>query len=399
MNPKTFLETAHPETLAIRTGQLPTDEQSHSEPIFCTSSFIFKSAEEAAGRFSGEIPGNIYARFTNPTVRVFEERLASLEQGEACVATASGMAAILTTALAFLQAGDELVASKSLFGTTLVLFEKYLKKFGVIVHLVAQNDQSAWKKAVNQRTKLLFIETPSNPLNEIADIAFLSDLAHSVSAKLVVDNCFCTPVLQQPLLLGADLVIHSATKYLDGQGRSIGGAIVGSQSLIKEAHQVIRTCGPSMSPFNAWIALKGLETLPLRMIKHSENAQALAEWLECQPSIKKVFYAGLTSHPQYALAQKQQVNGSGILSFEVEGGRSAAWSIVNNVNMISITANLGDTKSTITHPATTTHGRLSAEDKQAAGITEGLLRISVGLEHIEDMKRDLTIAFQQAFKG
>ncbi len=389
MNIESFLEHARAETLAIRKGQLQTNEQSHSEPIFATSSFVFNSAEQAAQRFSGESQGNIYSRFTNPTVNSFETRLAALEHGDCAIATASGMAAILTIALAFLKSGDELVASKSLFGTTLILFEKYLKKFGIGIHLVNQNDFEGWKKSVNKKTKLLFVETPSNPLNEIADLDFLSKLAKTVGAKLVVDNCICTPVLQKPLLLGADLIVHSATKYLDGQGRSIGGAIVGSYELMKEVAGVIRTCGPCMSPFNAWITLKGLETLSLRMEKHSQNAQSLAEWLESNPLIKNIFYAGLKSHSQHGLAQKQQSGMSGILSFEVYGGQKSAWSVIDNIKMLSITANLGDVKSTITHPASTTHGRLSQEEKNQAGISDGLIRISVGLEHIDDIKRDL----------
>ncbi len=378
------------ETLAIRTGHHRTAEGEHSEPLFMTSSFVFGSAAEAAARFSGEQPGNIYARFTNPTVRIFEERLAALEGGERCVATASGMAAILSLCLARLQAGDHILSSRSVFGTTTVLFERYLSRFGIETTFVDLVDPEAWKQALRPNTRLLFLETPSNPLTEVADIRVLADLAHDAGALLAVDNCFCTPALQQPLKLGADVVIHSATKFLDGQGRIIGGAVVGDEKVVgEEVYGVVRTAGPSMSPFNAWIALKGLETLSLRMQAHSANARQLAEALQDHPRVRQVFFPGLESHPQHALAERQQKGPGGIVSFVVEGGREAAWRVIDQTRMLSITANLGDTKTTITHPASTTHGRLSDEQKQAAGIDEGLIRVAVGLESVEDIIDDL----------
>ena len=378
------------DTLAIRTGHQRTAEGEHSEPLFMTSSFVFGSAAEAAARFSGEQPGNIYARFTNPTVRVFEQRLAALEGAERCVATASGMAAILSLCLATLKAGDHIVSSRSVFGTTTVLFEKYLGRFGIETSFVDLTGIEAWKQALRPNTRLLFLETPSNPLTEIADIRVLAELAHDAGALLAVDNCFCTPALQQPLKLGADVVIHSATKFLDGQGRIIGGAVAGGEQLVgEEVHGVVRTAGPSMSPFNAWVALKGLETLSLRMRAHSAHAQRLAEALQAHPKVSRVFFPGLESHPQHALAARQQSGPGGIVSFIVEGGREAAWRVIDNTRMLSITANLGDTKTTITHPASTTHGRLSDEQKQAAGIDEGLIRVAVGLESVDDIIADL----------
>lgn len=378
------------DTLAIRTGHQRTPEGEHSEPLFMTSSFVFGSAAEAAARFSGEQPGNIYARFTNPTVRAFEQRLAALEGGECCVATASGMAAILSLCLATLQAGDHVVSSRSVFGTTTVLFEKYLGKFGIETSFVDLADIEDWKQALRPETRLLFLETPSNPLTEIADIRVLAELARDAGALLVVDNCFCTPALQQPLKLGADVVIHSATKFLDGQGRIIGGAVVGDEKIVGEGvYGVVRTAGPSMSPFNAWVALKGLETLSLRMRAHCDNAQRLAEALQAHPKVRRVFFPGLDSHPQHELAARQQSGPGGIVSFIVEGGREAAWRVIDQTRMLSITANLGDTKTTITHPASTTHGRLSDEQKQAAGIDEGLIRIAVGLESADDIVADL----------
>lgn len=376
------------DSLAVRAGQVRTSEGEQSEPMFLTSSFVFKSAAEAAARFGGSEPGNIYSRFTNPTVRVFEERLAALEGGERCVATSSGMAAILATCLGLLQAGDHVLCSRSVFGTTNVLFDKYMKKFGVSTSFVALTDISAWEKAVTPQTKLFFLETPSNPLCELADIPALAELAHKHGALLVVDNCFCTPALQQPLKLGADIVIHSATKYIDGQGRVLGGAVVGRQKEMDEVFGVVRTCGPSMSAFNAWVFLKGLETLRLRMEAHSSSASVLAHWLEQQPQISRVHYAGLQSHPQHALAARQQRAFGGVLSFELKGGREEAWRFIDATRMVSITANLGDAKTTITHPASTTHGRLSPEAKAAAGITEGLIRIAVGLEDINDIRAD-----------
>jgi len=376
------------DTLAVRAGQHRTNEGENSEALFLTSSFVFKSAAHAAARFSGAEPGNIYSRFTNPTVRNFEERLAALEGGERCVATSSGMAAILATMMGLLAAGDHVVCSRSVFGTTNVLFDKYMKKFGVSTTFVSLTDSSEWQAAIQPATKLFFLETPSNPLCEVADIAALAELAHAHGALLVVDNCFCTPALQKPLALGADIVIHAATKYLDGQGRCMGGAVVGRQKEMEEVLGVVRSCGPSMSPFNAWVFLKGLETLRLRMEAHSASALELATWLEQQPGIERVFYAGLTSHPQHALAARQQRRFGGVLSFEVKGGREAAWRFIDATRLMSITANLGDAKTTITHPGSTTHGRLSPEAKAAAGISEGLIRIAVGLEDIEDLRKD-----------
>jgi len=377
-------------TLAIRTGHNRTPEGEHGEPIFTTSSYVFSSAREAAARFSGDEPGNIYSRFTNPTVSVFETRLAAMEGGECCVATASGMAALLSLCLGLLQAGDHIVSSRNIFGSITLLFNKYLARFGITTSYVPLTVPDAWEQAIRPNTRLLFLETPSNPLTELADIRTLADLAHAHDCLLVVDNCFCTPALQRPLTLGADLVMHSATKYLDGQGRCVGGALVGNPKLVgEEVFGVLRTAGPSMSPFNAWVFLKGLETLELRMLAHSRNAQALATWLSEQPSVVRVYYPGLDSHPQHGLVGTQQRTGGGIVSFEVRGGREVAWRVIDKTRMLSITANLGDTKTTITHPATTTHGRITDEERKTAGIGEGLIRISVGLEKIEDIKTDL----------
>lgn len=378
------------ETLAVRAGQVRTAEGEHSEPIFTTSSFVFQSAAEAAARFGGETPGNIYSRFTNPTVRTFEQRLAALEGAESCVATSTGMSAILTTCMALLQSGDHIVSSRSVFGTTVVLFNKYLQPFGVDTTFVDLTDINAWKSAIKPETKILFLETPSNPLTEVADLKALADLAHENDCLLVVDNCLCTPILQQPLKLGADIVIHSATKYIDGQGRAMGGAVLGNRELVGEkVFGFLRTAGPTLSPFNAWVLLKGLETLSLRMKAHSANALQLAQFLEQHKNVNKVHYSGLPSHRQYDLASEQQFAGSGVLSFEVNGGKEAAWKLIDSTRLLSITANLGDAKSTITHPATTTHGRLSEEDKLQAGITDGLIRVSVGLESIDDIKADI----------
>lgn len=378
------------ETLAIRAGQVRTAEGEHSEPIFTTSSYVFPTAAEAAARFKGDSPGNIYSRFTNPTVRTFEQRLAALEGGDSCVATASGMSAILSTCIALLKAGDHIVSSRSIFGTTVILFNKYLQPFGVTTSFVDLTDLDAWKNAIRPETKILFLETPSNPLTEVADLKALADLAHENDCLLVVDNCLCTPILQQPLKLGADVVIHSATKYIDGQGRAIGGAVVGNKELVGEkVYGFLRTAGPSLSPFNAWIFLKGLETLSLRMKAHSANALELAQFLEQHKNVNRVHYSGLASHPQYDLARQQQFAGSGVLSFEVKGGKEAAWKLIDSTRLLSITANLGDTKSTITHPATTTHGRLTDEERKQAGISDGLIRISVGLESIDDIKADI----------
>lgn len=377
------------ETLAIRAGHDRTAEQEHAEPIFPTSSFVYASAAEAARKFKGEEPGNIYSRFTNPTVHTFEKRLAAMEGGERCVATSSGMSAILCTALALLSAGDEIVASRSLFGSTVSLLDKYLGKFGIVTRYVELSDLAAWEAAMTPATKLLFAETPSNPLSEVADISALAEIAHRHDALLAIDNCFLTPALQRPLALGADLIIHSATKYLDGQGRAIGGAVVGGHELLEGVFGAVRTAGPCLSPFNAWIFTKGLETLSLRMRAHCENAQRLAEWLEQHPGVAQVYYSGLESHPQHALAASQQTGFGAVLGFEVQGGQAEAWQVIDATRLISITGNLGDVKSTITHPASTTHGRLSDEQKQAAGITPGLLRVSVGLESFDDIQRDL----------
>jgi len=377
-------------TRAVRSGVHRTNEGEHSEAIFPTSSFVFQSAAHAAARFAGTEPGNIYSRFTNPTVRAFEERLAALEGGERCVAFASGMGAILATGLGLLKSGDHIVASRAIFGTITILFQSYFARFGIETTFVPLTDYAAWERAIRPNTKLLFLETPSNPLTEIADIARLAKLAHAHGAWLAVDNCFCTPALQRPLALGADLAIHSATKYIDGQGRCVGGAVVGSEALVgKDIFGVLRTGGIALSPFNAWVFLKGLETLSLRMKAHSDNALALAQWLEKQPRVKRVYYPGLASHPQHALAKSQQTGFGGIVSFEVEGGQAAAWRVIDSTRVISITANLGDAKSTITHPATTTHGRLTPEQRAEAGIGDGFIRVSVGLEDVEDLKTDL----------
>lgn len=379
------------DTLAIRTGHHRTNEGEHSEAMFLTSSFVYANAAEAAAAFGGQVPDcNIYSRFTNPTVRAFEQRLAALEGGERCIATASGMAAILSISLAFLAAGDHVVCSRAVFGTTTVLFDKYMKKFGVSVTFVDLTDLDAWQAAiVAGQTKLFFCETPSNPLAEVVDIRALADIAHTHNILLAVDNCYCTPALQQPLKLGADLVIHSATKYLDGQGRALGGAVVGSAKLLEEVLGVVRSCGPSMSPFNAWLFLKGLETLRLRMDAHSASALQLATWLSEHPAVERVYYTGLPSHQGHEIAVRQQRAFGGIVSFVVKGGRESAWRVIDSTQMVSITGNLGDTKTTITHPATTTHGRLSAEAKAAAGIAEGLIRLSVGLEDVADIRADL----------
>ena len=378
------------DTLALRAGREISPEGEHSEAIFPTSSFVFDSAEEAAARFSGDEPGNIYSRFTNPTVAAFERRLAVLEGGERCVGTASGMAAILSTCLGLLKAGDHLLAAKQLFGSTVSLFDKYFIKLGIEVSYVDVTDLQQWQGAIRSNTKMLFIETPSNPLTEIGDIPALAELAHASGALLVVDNCFCTPALQRPLALGADIVVHSATKFLDGQGRCIGGAVVGDNQLVgEEVFGFLRTAGPSMSPFNAWVFLKGMETLGIRMQAQCAGAQQLAEWLVGQAGVSRVYYPGLTDHPQHQLAKQQQSAFGAIVSFEVQGGRDAAWQVMNSTEMLSITANLGDVKSTITHPSTTTHGRLSEEARQAAGINQNLIRVAVGLEDQRDIQADL----------
>jgi len=380
-----------PETLALHTGVHRSQFNEHSEAMYLTSSFVFESAAQAAARFSGNEPGNIYSRFTNPTVTAFEERLAALEGAEACIATSSGMSAILACTMGLLSAGDHIVASRSLFGATVNLFNNILKRFDIDTTFVSATDAQSWQAAIQPNTKLFFLETPSNPLTEISDIAELSKIAKKAGVWLVVDNCFCTPILQKPLELGADIVIHSATKYLDGQGRVLGGAVLGKRELLMDGgiYGFLRTAGPTLSAFNAWVILKGLETLKLRIEAHSSNALQIAQWLETQPNVTRVFYPGLASHPQHALAQRQQKSGGGIVTFEVKGGKEAAWRVIDSTRLISITANLGDAKSTLTHPATTTHARISQEARDAAGITDGLLRIAVGLEAVQDLQADL----------
>lgn len=378
------------QTLALHTGVHRSQFNEHSEALYLTSSFVFESAAQAAARFSGAEPGNIYSRFTNPTVTAFEERLAALEGAEACVATSSGMSAILSCVMGLLSAGDHIVASRSLFGSTVNLFNNILSRFHIETTFVSATDVAAWEAAVKPGTKLLFVETPSNPLTEISDIAALASVARKAGALLAVDNCFCSPALQRPLEFGADLVIHSATKYLEGQGRVLGGAVLGKRDLVMGGvFSFLRTAGPSLSPFNAWVILKGMETLKLRMDAHSANALEVARWLEAQPAVAKVHYPGLPSHPQHELAKHQQKTGGGIVAFVLKNGKEAAWRVVDSVRMISITANLGDTKSTLTHPASTTHARISQESRDAAGITEGLLRIAVGLEAPKDIQDDL----------
>lgn len=379
------------ETLAVRAGQVRSPHGEHSEAIYPTSSYVFNSAAEAAARFAGDEPGNVYSRYTNPTVRTFEERLAALEGAEDCVATASGMAAIYSVVVAHLKAGDSIIVSRNVFGSTNVLFEKFVRKFNIDVRYVDLLDLSAWAKAIDETTRMLFLESPSNPMSEVADLQALADLAHANNALLVVDNCLCTPVLQKPLRFGADLIVHSATKYIDGQGRCLGGAVVGSKELIEPVIGVLRSAGPTLSPFNAWVFLKGLETLPLRMKAHSENAMVLARWLQQQPQIVQVHYAGLEDHPNHAMAKKQQSAFGGVLSFEVVGGQEAAWQLIDGTRMISITANLGDTKTTVTHPASTTHSRLTPEERAKAGIGDGLVRIAVGLESIADIQKDIAL--------
>lgn len=378
-------------TRAVRDGQIRTPEGEHSEPIFPTSSYVFSSAAEAAARFSGEQPGNIYSRFTNPTVRTFEQRLASLEGAECSVATASGMSAITATVLGLCQQGDHVVSSRSIFGTSTVLFNNIIAKFGIETSYVELSDLDAWERAIRPETRLLFLETPSNPLTELVDIKALAEIARRQDCLLVVDNCFCTPALQQPISLGADIVIHSATKYIDGQGRCVGGAVCGTKDIVGEGvYGFLRTAGPTMSAFNAWVFLKGLETLQLRMQAHSAGALELAIWLEQQAEVKRVYYPGLESHPQHKLACEQQSGFGGLLSFELNGGKEEGWRLIDSTRLLSITANLGDAKTTITHPATTTHGRLTPEQRKQAGISDGLIRVAVGLESIDDIKADLT---------
>jgi O-succinylhomoserine sulfhydrylase len=387
----------HPNTLSVRAGSEMTEFGENSEALFLNSSFRFNSAAQAAARFGGTEPGNIYSRFTNPTVTMFQNKLAALEGAEQCVATSSGMSAILACVMGLCNAGDHIVASRSIFGTSVQLFGNILKRWGLEVTFVSLTNPDEWQAAITSKTKLFFVETPSNPLTEVCDIKVLADIAHQAGAHLVVDNCFCTPAIQRPLALGADIVIHSATKYIDGQGRCLGGAVLGSKVLMEPVYGFLRTAGVTMSAFNAWVFLKGLETLYIRMEAHAKNALALATWLEAQPQVARVHYPGLKSHPQHALAMRQQSSGGGIVTFEVKSNanqtaQQAAWALIDATQLISITANLGDAKSTITHPATTTHSRVTPEARVAAGITDGLVRIAVGLEYIEDLKADLVFA-------
>lgn len=389
----------HPETLSVRAGSDMTEFGENSEALFLNSSFRFKSAAQAAARFGGTEPGNIYSRFTNPTVTMFQNKLAALEGAEQCVATSSGMSAILACVMGLCNAGDHVVASRSIFGTSVQLFSNILARWGLQVTFVSLTNPDEWQAAVTSKTKLFFVETPSNPLTEVCDIRVLADIAHKAGAHLVVDNCFCTPAIQRPLELGADIIIHSATKYIDGQGRCLGGAVLGSRALMEPVYGFLRTAGVTMSAFNAWVFLKGLETLYVRMEAHARNALALATWLESQPQVARVYYPGLASHPQHELAMQQQANGGGIVSFEVKAkanqtAQEAAWALIDATQLISITANLGDAKSTITHPATTTHSRVTAEARVAAGISNGLVRIAVGLEHVDDLKADLVLLSQ-----
>lgn len=377
------------ETLAVRAGTVRSQFNEHSEALFLTSSFVFANAAEAAARFKGEQPGPIYARFTNPTVSMMETRLAALEGAERCVAFATGMAAILATVMGLMKAGEHVVASRSIFGSTVQLFSNILARFGVETTYVSPTDPKEWRAAIRPNTKLFFVESPSNPLTEVSDIRALADIAHAHGAWLAVDNCFCSPALQRPLEFGADIIIHSATKYLDGQGRVLGGAVLGSQVLMEGVYTFLRTAGPTLSAFNAWIILKGMETLSLRMDAHSRGALALAQWLETQPAVTRVLYPGLPSHPQHALAMTQQKTGGGIVAFELKGGQPAAWKLIDSTRMLSITANLGDTKTTITHPASTTHSRMTPEHRATAGISDGLVRIAVGLESVADIQADL----------
>jgi O-succinylhomoserine sulfhydrylase len=378
------------QTLGVRAGQARTEFQEHSEALFLTSSFVFKNARQAAARFAGEDDGMVYTRYTNPTVAMLQERLAALEGAESCVATASGMSAILATAMTHLKSGDHVVCSNAVFGATIQLFNNVLSRFGVETTYVAPTKPEEWERAIRRNTRLLFVETPSNPLTEVTDIVELSRIAKKAGLLLAVDNVFCTPVLQRPLELGADIVIHSATKYLDGQGRVIAGAVAGPKALVGDPMTAfLRTAGPTLSPFNAWVVLKGLETLQLRMLAQSAAALELARWLETRKEVSKVFYPGLPSHPQHELAKRQQRAAGAVLSFEVKGGRAAAWRVIDSTRLLSVTANLGDVKTTIVHPASTTHGRISPEARAAAGITEGLIRVAVGLEALSDLKADL----------
>ncbi len=380
------------DTLAVRAGFERSSMQEHSEPIVTTSSFTFNSAAEAAARFSGDDEGLVYSRFTNPTVQVFEKRLAAMEKSESCIATASGMAAINLLFMGTMRSGEHIVCTRNMFGSTVNQIKNFLPRFGIEVSWANSFDSDEWASLITDKTRYLYLESPTNPLTEVADVKALAEVAHSAGVKLVVDNCFCTPALQKPILYGADIVIHSATKYLDGQGRCVGGAVAGSAELIAELTSYMRSVGPCMSPFNAWVFLKGLETLSLRMHQHSRNASVLAEWLDSHPAVERVHFPGLPSHPQHELAKVQQKAPGGILSFDLKGGKEAAWKTIDGTRLCSITANLGDARTTITHNATTTHGRISAEDRAASGITEGLVRLSVGLEDVDDIQKDLDTA-------
>jgi O-succinylhomoserine sulfhydrylase len=385
----------HPETIAIRGAKEQTTYNEHNSALFLTSSFMFDSAEAGASLFAGSTQGYTYTRTNNPTVAAFQARVAQLEQGEAGLATSTGMAAINAVFLALLKAGDHLVASKSLFGTTIGLLNNILPRFGIEVTLVSQTDVAEWQAAIRPNTRMLFVETPSNPLNELADIAQLAEVAHEHQALLVVDNSFLSPALQQPLSLGADLSVQSATKAIDGHGRVMGGVICGSAALINEIFLHVRTTGEVLSPFNAWVLLSGLETLYIRMEKQCANALEVAQFLSTQPQVITVHYTGITNHPQKELVHKQQQGGGIVVAFEVKGGQQAAWQVIDTLTLFSKTGNLGDVKSTVTHPWTTTHGRMAPEAKLDAGIQPGLIRLSIGLEHAADLKADLSSALSQ----
>ncbi|MCV6606219.1 MAG: O-succinylhomoserine sulfhydrylase [Porticoccaceae bacterium] len=390
---KSPLQNAGLDTLAIRGGISRSHEQEHAEALFLTSSYVFDNAQQAAETFAGDREGNVYSRYTNPTVRVFEERIAAMEGAQEGIGTASGMAAILCTCMALFNAGDHIICSKDVFGATISLFTKHLSRFGLEVSYVGLDDMDGWRAAIQPNTRGLFIESPSNPRAVVGDIRALAELAHKHEALLLVDNCFCTPALQKPIELGADIVIHSATKYIDGQGRALGGAVVGGKEHIDAVRMFIRAAGPYMSPFNAWVFLKGLETLRLRVEAHSAGAMALAQWLNQHPKVAKVYYAGLPDHPGHELAKAQQKAFGGVVAFEIHGGREQAWKVIDNTQLLSLTANLGDAKTTIVHPATTTHGSLTDEQREQAGIRDSLIRVAVGLENIEDIKADLERGF------
>jgi O-succinylhomoserine sulfhydrylase len=392
---KEYLKKTALGTQAIRSGSFSGVEQEHNDAIYATSSFIYGSAEEAAACFSGQTQGNIYSRFTNPTVRTFEQRMAAMEGGERAVAASSGMAALTSIFLGHLKQGDHIVSSCSIFGSIVGLFDNIFSKLGITTTYVSPGDLEAWQIAIQPNTKALFLESPSNPLGEVGDIAALATLAHSHNALLVVDNCFCTPILQNPLVLGADIVMHSATKYIDGQGRCVGGVAIGSDALMEPVFGFLRTAGTTMSPFNAWVFINGLETLSLRMHAHCSSALKLAQWLQDHPQIDRVYYTGLESHPQHPLAKQQQRLFGGVVSFEVKGDRIAAWRCIDDTQLLSITGNFGDAKSTITHPATTTHAKMTPEARALAGIKDNLIRVSVGLEDYQDIKQDLAQALSQ----